>query len=80
MIAPAVVAQLLCTGVSRVIFDPTVCTMRHPPTKVPRSDGGLARNDNPERDIEITTKLTLRKQQYRSDTHGLLCIIPTMAK
>ena len=35
MIAPAVVAQLLCTGVSRVIFDPTVCTMRHPPTKVP---------------------------------------------
>jgi 3-hydroxyisobutyrate dehydrogenase-like beta-hydroxyacid dehydrogenase len=29
MMAPAVAARLPCTGVSRVIFDPTVCTMRH---------------------------------------------------
>src|SRR5579863_1668687 len=33
--APALEAQQPCTGVSRVIFEPTVLTMRQPPISVP---------------------------------------------
>ena len=36
VIAPPVSAQNPCIGVSRVIFDPIVFTMRQPPTSVPR--------------------------------------------
>ncbi len=32
---PAVSAQTPCTGVNRVIRDPIVRTIRHPPSKVP---------------------------------------------
>src|SRR6266699_5559792 len=35
VIDPAVSAQTPCTGVSRVILDPIVRTMRQPPSKVP---------------------------------------------
>src|SRR4051812_17031794 len=35
VIAPAVSAQKPCIGVSRVILDPIVCTMRQPPNSVP---------------------------------------------
>jgi hypothetical protein len=40
----------------------------------------LASDHNPEGDIEVATKLTLRKQEYGNDPHGLLRIIPAMAK
>ncbi len=33
--APPVSAQKPCIGLSRVIFEPIVCTMRQPPNKVP---------------------------------------------
>src|ERR1700730_6678837 len=36
VIAPPVSAQNPCTGVSRVILEPIVCTMRQPPNSVPR--------------------------------------------
>src|SRR3546814_15404580 len=35
VIAPPVSAQKPCAGVSRVIFDPIVWTIRHPPASVP---------------------------------------------
>src|ERR1041384_1376534 len=35
VIAPPVSAQKPCIGVRRVIFDPIVFTMRHPPISVP---------------------------------------------
>ena len=35
VIAPPVSAQNPCTGVRRVIFDPIVWTIRHPPINVP---------------------------------------------
>ena len=35
VIAPPVSAQKPCTGVSRVIFEPMVFTMRQPPISVP---------------------------------------------
>ena len=36
MMAPPAEAQQPCTGVNRVILDPTVRTIRQPPIKVPR--------------------------------------------
>ena len=35
VIAPAVSAQAPCIGLSRVILDPIVCTIRQPPNMVP---------------------------------------------
>ena len=35
VIAPPVSAQKPCAGVSRVIFDPMVWTIFHPPSNVP---------------------------------------------
>ncbi len=35
VIAPPVSAQKPCMGVSRVIFEPMVCTIRQPPSNVP---------------------------------------------
>ena len=37
VIEPPVSAQNPCIGVSRVIFEPIVRTMRHPPAKVPKA-------------------------------------------
>ena len=37
VLAPAVSAQNPRIGVSRVIFEPMVCTMRQPPNKVPNA-------------------------------------------
>ena len=53
MIEPPVSAQKPCIGVSRVIFEPIVCTMRQPPTSVPSRHRGLAREHDPERHVEL---------------------------
>ena len=37
VIAPPVSAQKPCIGLSRVIFEPIVWTMRQPPNKVPKA-------------------------------------------
>src|SRR3546814_12568644 len=42
VIAPPVSAQKPCAGVSRVIFDPLVWTIRHPPATTPSPKSGRA--------------------------------------
>jgi hypothetical protein len=73
MMAPPAEAQQPCTGVIRVIFDPTVCTIRQP-------DSGLTCDDDPERHVKLAAEQALREQQHRNDAHGLLRIVAAMAE
>ena len=52
VIAPEVSAQKPPNGCSFVIFVPIVFTIRQPPNIVPRRDRRVARQDDPERDVE----------------------------
>ena len=56
MMAPTAEAQQPCTGVIRVIFDPTVRTIRQPPTNVPSPNSSLAGDDYPERHVKLAAE------------------------
>ena len=60
VIEPPVSAQKPCIGVSRVIFEPMVFTMRQPPASVPSRHRDLAGNHHPERHIEMRAQAALR--------------------
>ena len=75
MIEPPVSAQQPCIGVSRVIFEPIVFTMRQPPASVPSRHRELTGQHHPERHVELRSHVALRIEQDRDDAHGLLGIV-----
>src|SRR3546814_7227973 len=63
VIAPPVSAQKPCAGVSRVIFDPIVWTIRHPPASVPSAIAAWH---------ESTTHNGMRSEEHTSEPQSLM--------
>ena len=82
--APAVSAQNPPTGLSLVIFEPIVLTIRQPPTSVPERDRRVAGEHDPECDVDVgrrlADRLLVREDQDRDDPHRLLRVVAAVAE
>ena len=67
-------------GVSRVILEPIVWTMRQPPNERAQRHRGLAGQDHPERHVEVAAEHALRVEQDGDDAHRLLGVVAAMAE
>ena len=84
--APAVSAQNPPTGLSLVIFEPMVCTMRHPPKYVPRAMARIGGED----DRPVIAAPSVMElvgideaggvESTGDDAHGLLRIVAAVAE
>ena len=80
VIAPPVSAQKPCIGVSRVIFEPMVFTMRQPPISVPSAIAIWHAITTQNGTWKFAAEMALRIEQHGDDAHGLLRIVAAMAE
>ncbi len=86
MMAPAVSAQKPPTGLSLVIFEPMVWTMRHPPKQVPSEIAvwaawmiGQCQCPPVRGEVDLVHD-TVGIERSGDDSHGLLGVIAAVAK